>query len=162
VVDEQARARIAQSLKRMVSSMASPMARAELFAMNALEEALLWMESTMPERNDRQLDARILSAMDYLCSRVADTVALDDIGAHCGLSSSRLSHLFREQVGVTPIQYVEQQRIRKARELLEISAFTVSEIAYQTGYESPFYFSRRFSKAVGMSPKQYRRVNGRR
>jgi AraC family transcriptional regulator of arabinose operon len=59
---------------------------------------------------------------------------------------SRYSHLFREQVGATPRQYIEQQRPNSARQLLELTPMSVKETVYEVGFASPFYFTLRFNK----------------
>jgi AraC family transcriptional regulator of arabinose operon len=95
--------------------------------------------------------------IDHICRHVGDPLTIPVLAKAGALSESRLSHLFRSQVGMTPIQYVDQQRMRKARELLELSSFTVGEIADLVGYASPYYFSRRFSAYTGVPPREYRR-----
>ncbi|MDY3679519.1 MAG: AraC family transcriptional regulator [Actinomyces urogenitalis] len=73
------------------------------------------------------------------------------------LSPSRFSALFRQQTGTSPLRYQVAQRMRRARELLDLSTATVSEIADHLGYSDHFYFTRQFSKEHGMSPRDYRR-----
>jgi AraC family transcriptional regulator of arabinose operon len=162
VADTGAHGRVSGCLQRMVDATTAPAEQSELFAMNALEEALLWLNSANPQTGQPALDSRIRAATDHLCANLSERISLAALGRRIGLSASRLSHLFHSQTGLTPIQYLEQQRMRKARELLELSAFSVSQVAYQVGYESAFYFSRRFSKAVGVGPREYRRANARR
>jgi AraC family transcriptional regulator of arabinose operon len=99
--------------------------------------------------------------MDFICRSLHRKCTLSEVGKASGLSVSRLSHLFREQTGLTPWQYAEQRRMTRARELLELSSFGVAEIADRLGYRSPFYFSRRFAAATGESPRQYRQRHGR-
>ncbi len=162
VDDTRVHDRVAAALERMCRSAKGPMKQRELFAMNALEEALLWLNSINPDIAEAHLDRRVRTAMDYMCQSLHDKLSLRDIGHACGLSISRLSHLFREQTGLTPQQYLEQRRIARARELLELSSFSITEIADQVGYESPFYFSRRFANATGESPRSYRHRHARR
>ena len=73
------------------------------------------------------------------------------------LSPSRLAHLFRSQTGQTPQQFVERERITRARQLLLLTSRTVAQIAGEVGYENPFYFTLRFKKHTGFSPTEWRR-----
>ena len=73
-----------------------------------------------------------------------------------GLSPSRLRHLFRSQTGCSPRNFLEEQRMRRARELLLLSRQTIAEIAYATGFDNPFYFTLRFKKHTGESPRDFR------
>lgn len=157
VSDSAADRSIRDALGRMVQRLTGPHHQAELFAMNALEEALLWLNSVNPGLAGEKFDSRIRAAMDFICRNIHQSLSLALVGKSCGLSQSRLSHVFKEQLGLTPLQYIEQQRMARARELLEMSSLRISEIAAMTGYESPFYFSRRFTAYTGKSPRVYRR-----
>ena len=53
--------------------------------------------------------------MEYLCRELGGPVPLGELARHCGLSPSRLSHLFREQVGRTPQQFLEMQRMNQSQ-----------------------------------------------
>jgi len=72
------------------------------------------------------------------------------------LSRSRFAELFRKQMGVSPLAFLENQRLRRARELLAHTSLNIAEISTQTGFTSPFYFSLRFKKHFGTSPRDYR------
>jgi AraC family transcriptional regulator of arabinose operon len=157
VDDTDTHQRVTDALESMCRHATSPLRQRELFAMNALEKALLWLNSINPELTHGRFDARIRRAMDHICRNIGQRLTVESVARQCGLSASRLSHLFREQVGLTVVQYLEQQRLNRGRELLEVSSFSVSEIATMVGYESPFYFSRRFSAFTGQSPRAYRR-----
>ena len=128
----------------------------ETFAMNALEEVLLWCDTQNPLSEQAQMDQRIAGAMDYLVRHLAEPVSLNDLAAACGLSVSRLAHLFRLQVGMTPQQFLESQRLHRARQLLELTPRPISAVATEVGYENPFYFTQRFKRATGLSPRDYR------
>lgn len=123
-------------------------------AVNALERALLWIHSV----NDRQaLDERIRRAVDLLAERMHEPLSLDRVAQACGLSVSRLAHLFREQIGLPPQQYLEELRLQRAAQLLRSTGLCIGEVAAETGYAGAFYFSSRFRKKFGQSPCQYRR-----
>ncbi|MEO6846916.1 MAG: helix-turn-helix domain-containing protein, partial [Chthoniobacterales bacterium] len=123
-------------------------------AMNALECCLLWIFST--QTNHAILDSRIQAAIDYLTRQIQDSFSVPDLARECGLSVSRFSHLFREQVGVTPQHYVEEMRLQQASQYLLSSTSSISEIAAQVGYANAFYFTSRFKKKFGQTPTEYR------
>ncbi len=106
----------------------------ETFAMNALEEVLLWCDTQNPLSEQARMDKRIADTMDYLVRHLAEPVSLNDLAAACGLSVSRLAHLFRLQVGMTPQQFLERQRLHRARQLLELTPRPISAIAAEVGY----------------------------
>ena len=72
------------------------------------------------------------------------------------LDSSYFCRVFGRRFGIPPIHYLLNTRIRKAKELLEDSELSISEIARRVGFQSLHYFSRYFAKREHMSPNQYR------
>jgi len=130
---------------------------AEAFAMNALERALLWCDRVNPQSAGQPVDDRVQKAIDHLTDHLAAPHTVDELAAHVSLSPSRFSHLFREQVGITPMQLLERLRVERAKQMLEQTAQPIQTIAHRVGYDSPFYFSLRFKKATGQSPRAYRR-----
>ena len=134
--------------------------RREAFAMNALEACLLWCDTQNPLSEHSHIDGRVQAAMEFLTRHLAEPVTSDALAAACGLSVSRLAHLFRAQIGLTPQQYLEGQRLSRARRLLELTPRPVGAIAAEVGYENPFYFTLRFKRATGLSPRDYRKKHG--
>ncbi len=129
----------------------------EAFAMNALEALLLWCDTANPHSDQARIDSRVRRVMDYLCINLAEKITLEDLAGIADLSVSRLAHLFRQQVGLTPMQYLERQRLERARQLLELTPRTIQAIADELGFDNPFYFSLRFKRLTGLSPRAYRR-----
>ncbi len=130
--------------------------RREAFAMNALEALFLDCDRLNPAAASARYDPRVLRAVSYLERHLADKVALADVAAAAGLSESRLAHIFRAETGQTVQHYLEARRMQRAGELLQRTGFPVQQIAAVTGFDSPFYFSRRFKRWTGQSPLAYR------
>jgi AraC family transcriptional regulator of arabinose operon len=154
--DRRTRQCVTERLREAHRIMSSYVAHREPLALNALEAALLWCDERNPQADRARLDPRVREGLDYLCRHLDQPIPLDALAEHCGLSASRLAHLFREQVGMTPVRFLETQRMRRARQLLEVTGMSVAEVGYEVGYDNPFYFSCRFKKATGKSPRQYR------
>ncbi len=133
--------------------------RREMFAMNALERMFLWCDCVNPLSERRLLDGRVQRTMDFLCRNIHQRITLNDLAKVAHLSPSRLAHLFRDQVGCTPQQYLETERLDRAKQLLELTTHTVQEVSRQVGFDNPFYFTRRFKKHAGCSPREYRRLS---
>ena len=122
-------------------------------ALNALERAILLIHSA---NLHPELDARIRKALQLLAEKMRDPFSLPELAKGCGLSVSRLAHLFREQLGESPQKYQEQLRLLSAAHLLRSTGLTITEVACELGYSSPFYFTRRFIKYFQESPSSYR------
>lgn len=150
------------ALTRTVAALRAAHGYADEFALNALEEALLWAQRAEEEHPHAKLDPRVRRAMDYLAARPSEPFRLDELAKHCGLSESRLSHLFREETGETPQVYSEELRLRLAQQLLVHSGLRVNEVATEAGFADPFYFAKRFRKFARCSPSEYRAREARR
>ena len=95
-------------------------------------------------------------AVDYIDARYSYPISVEEIAAYAGVSRSTLFRHFRKLLGVSPIEYLEEYRIRRARELLLSTDLTVAAISVSTGYDNGLYFSKAFKKSVGMTPTAYR------
>ena len=93
----------------------------------------------------------------YIMEHCAEPLTRDALARHARLSVAHLSRLFQRQAGTSPMQFLIQQRMRVACRLMDTTSLTIREIAAKTGYEDPYYFSRLFSKAIGHSPRDYRK-----
>ena len=83
--------------------------------------------------------------------------SVDRIAARCSMSRATLFAKFRRETGVSPRHYRECAMLRRAARLLEQSGLPISEVAEQSGIPDPYYFSTRFHKFFGLSPREYRR-----
>jgi AraC family transcriptional regulator of arabinose operon len=152
-----ARVNISRQLLEAHKLHTGPQRQREMLAMNALEKVLLLCDAINPRSEQAGLDSRVLQAMDYLCQNLSQPVTLDQLAQRCGLSVSRLAHLFRDQVGQTPHQFLEMQRMTRARQLLDLTQQPIAAIAAETGFPDLFHFSKRFKHHLGLSPRNYRK-----
>lgn len=95
---------------------------------------------------------------DYIRSHYINGFTAEEIEAACGLSYKYAGTLFKEAMGQTIREYQRTLRIRRARQLLEETDTSVSEIAQMTGFSDVFYFSKVFRAEQGCSPSEYRRT----
>ena len=128
----------------------------DALAMNALEEVLLLCAEQNPLNQKTTLDARVETIIAYIRTNMDKHIARSDLAVASGLSISRLSRLFHEQVGIPPMEFLEIERLDRARKLLEVTPKSINVISCEVGFENAFYFSRRFKHRTGFSPKAYR------
>lgn len=105
-------------------------------------------------RSNRTL---IEQAAEYIRQHYAEPLSLDGLLAQTPVSKSWFLRLFRQYMGTTPYNFLLSTRITRAKELLVLTDFSVSEIAHQVGFGDESNFSTRFAAMVGQSPQQYRR-----
>ncbi|MDD4368232.1 MAG: AraC family transcriptional regulator [Oscillospiraceae bacterium] len=83
-------------------------------------------------------------------------ISLDDVSRKVNISPYYFSKLFRQEAGVTFIEYLTDLRMNKARQLLESGTLPIRDIGAAVGYQDPNYFSRTFKRLTGMTPSDYR------
>lgn len=129
----------------------------EQLAMNLLERLLIRCYEVSSLADHAPMDHRILEACQILSASLSAEVSIEELAEQVFLSPSRLAHLFRDQVGVSIVRWREDQRIIRAKLLLQTTPLPVAVIGQQTGYDDQLYFSRVFKKRVGVSPSEYRK-----
>lgn len=130
---------------------------AEELAMNLLERLLLRAIEEDPRSHQQVRDARVVEACQYVMQHLAAEVKIDEVARHVCLSPSRLAHLFREQMGVNLLRWREDQRVIRARLLLQNTMQPIASVGREVGYDDQLYFSRVFRKRAGVSPSDFRR-----
>ncbi len=96
-------------------------------------------------------------AMAYLHENYAEPLSRRDIARHVGITEDHLTFCFRQELGTTPIEYLQRFRINQAKRLLKETERSVTEIALDVGFSDSGYFSRIFRREVGMAPETFRR-----
>ncbi len=121
----------------------------------ALEEALIRLQRVHAGAEPRE-DSRLRAGIDFAMSHLNTGFDVGAMAKASGLSTSRFSHLFRDRMGLSPRAFVEGERMVRARQLLEMSDLPIKDIAAQLGFASEFYFSTRFRRSTGHSPRSFR------
>ncbi len=99
----------------------------------------------------------INNAINYVLINYMKNITLGEVASAVGLNATYLSRKFKEETGIGFIDYLNQVRIGKAKELLEEGSMPICEVAILSGYSNDTYFSRIFKGMEGISPKQYQR-----
>ena len=100
----------------------------------------------------------IENAIHFMQQNINNNLSLQELSAHYNYSPSRFSSLFKQKTGYAPIDYFIQMKMQKATQLLDFTDKHIKDIAATFGFDDPYYFSRRFKKILGMSPKKYRSI----
>lgn len=97
-------------------------------------------------------------AITYICHQYMNCeLNLDEISHHVGLSSGRLSVLFKKETKITPNEWITNHRVKEAIKLLLYSNYKIYEISEKVGYRSSQYFSQIFLQHTGKKPLDYRK-----
>jgi Transcriptional regulator containing an amidase domain and an AraC-type DNA-binding HTH domain len=106
-------------------------------------------------------DSQLINKARFMLREMLESpVDMEQIAQSLPMGYSKFRKLFKKLTTQSPHQYLLNLRLDKSRELLETTHLTVNEIAFQTGFESVFYFSKLFKRKNGVSPMQYRATKG--
>ncbi|QCX34871.1 response regulator [Caloramator sp. E03] len=98
----------------------------------------------------------IQEAIDYIHKNYSKNINLESVASFVHLNPQYFSRYFKANVGMTFIEYLSKLRIKKAKELLELTDKSISEISFEVGYIDPGYFSKVFSKFEGVTPNKFK------
>jgi AraC family transcriptional regulator len=108
--------------------------------------------------HDRGLPAaKLRRAVEAINDRIEAGISLSELAEAVGVSVSHFEVLFRRSTGLSPHQYLLQQRVDRARELLGDEALSLAEVAARAGFCDQSHLTRHFRRIVGVTPGQYRK-----
>lgn len=131
--------------------------RPQARGMNALERVLLDCDRANRAHQRPRIDPRIQAAVDYMNGQRHRHVSVDELAQAVHMSASRLAHLFRQQMRLSPLEYHDRGRMGRACQLLSGTDTPIKQIGEAVGYPQPYHFATRFRKLIGQSPSKYRR-----
>ncbi|WP_316431978.1 AraC family transcriptional regulator [Leptolyngbya sp. NK1-12] len=135
--------------KLYVESLSNVLAIHLLRQYAAPNSRLIVYESGLSER-------QILQVVEYINEHLHQDIKLSDLAALLSISESHLSHQFKQSIGMTPYQYLLQQRIERVKQLLREGDRSIMDIAFLCGFNSHSHLSKQFRQLTGITPKQYR------
>jgi len=151
---------IASALERLLRLVADPV-EARLLGPLIVDEILLRLlrtdaAATLRAGVGSPADAqRVLQAMQYIRENYAEKLRVDEVARRVAMSTSHFAHRFEAVARITPMRFLRQVRLERARERL-IGGARVSEVAVEVGFESPAHFTREFKRKFGFNPSMSR------
>ena len=98
---------------------------------------------------------RLLPAFHYIINNFTKPIKNDDLAALCKISTVYFRELFYKVYGVSPMNYIQNLRIRRAKEMLRSDYSSITDIAFALGYNNIYEFSKAFKKHTGVPPTKY-------
>jgi AraC family transcriptional regulator len=99
---------------------------------------------------------QLAQVLDYIHEHLDQDLKLADLAQLLGISQFHFSHSFKQALGVSPYQYLIQQRIERAKQLLKQTERPIMDIALDCGFNSHSHMSKQFRQLTGMTPRVYR------
>ncbi len=101
--------------------------------------------------NDFSIDRLIIE----MHSKYMEHWTVTSMADYCKLSVSYFSHTFKDKTGCSPMQFLNNLRIEKAKDFLTSNTMNVTTVSHLVGFDDPLYFSRIFKKSTGISPQHF-------
>ena len=123
-------------------------------------ETIAQINAVLERKRRLSIDAQRLVrlAMLYIHENYAQPITRSDIARHINIAEDYLTFCFRQELGTTPIKYLQRYRIHQAKKMLKDTALSVTEIALAVGFSDSGYFSRVFHRETGFPPETFRRT----
>lgn len=102
-------------------------------------------------------DERIINVLHFIELNLNENLSNNILAAHTNLATNAFNRLFKNEVGVSPQNYIRKKRVDKACALLDHSQNTIDAIADDTGFSDRYHFSKIFKQVIGISPGKYRK-----
>ena len=97
----------------------------------------------------------IIKILNYLNTNITQKISIDDISKKFNYDKAYLMRLFKKEIGLTIVDYLNKIKIYNSLDLLKENNLTILNIALKNGFYNQEYFSEIFKKTIGISPKEY-------
>ncbi len=146
--------RIYRIFKRIIYDNRQESPHSNELCLNALNELLLLISKDIK----KPVDARVAEVLHILTERMTEPIQIEALASLIGISSSRLSHVFKSETGQSIIETLIRMRLRQAALLLQHSTRNATEIALDVGFQNYNHFANQFKIYYDMNPRQYRKA----
>ena len=102
------------------------------------------------------MDHRVKTVMELMEANLQRKMSMTELARAVNLSPWRLSHLFKTEIGIPPLQYLKALRMEKARVLVMSTFLSIKQIMNRVGITNESHFVKDFRRAYGLTPTQYR------
>ncbi|MDQ6420177.1 response regulator [Paenibacillus sp. LHD-117] len=136
-------------------------------ATRSLADMLIWIRHTVmkvieaPKETEAEPTASVVqSVKHFIVTHLEQSdLSREEIAKHAFLNPDYLARVFKKETGIAIIDYLVQERVKKAKELLNQTDMSVGNIAMAVGYSHFSHFSKMFKKHTGLNPNEYRQLN---
>lgn len=147
--------------RKQFNDLISAFSKRDSSPLNVYISAYEIFKTVSDEKSKRHLaDARIISkGIKYMEENPIPDKSIAEISAMCGVSIGYFERIFKARYGITPMEFLNEQKIFFIKELLRDKNNSLEEIAEKTGYCDSGYLCRIFKKKTGMTPGEYRKLH---
>jgi AraC-like DNA-binding protein len=155
-------AEIAETINKIIRNCSSSDKAKNIYTDLSLKELLIRLVQSQHlkrvemDRDDQKNSSRQHFLLDYIHGHLSDKLGVDALSRKAHMSRNEFFKWFRLQFGISPLEYINRERIKLAKQLLGSRNTTVTEAAYQCGFTDVNYFVRLFKKSEGITPGTFK------
>ncbi len=152
---------IHQILQRLLFLFTEDHPSKELFVNNMLQELMIRIlrtdvrEKHLSATTQAKRSTRLGEAVTYIRTHLNQSIRVDTLSEKACMSPSHFYRVFKSEMGISPVDYINEERIRLATSLLQDPQRKIKEVYMECGFESRSYFNRLFKRKNRLSPSQY-------
>ncbi len=152
---------VQESLNRLVRVMVDNDYGRQMRASNTTRELIASLMQTHARyfllKNINKLSARnrLAHVLQYIRSKLSDQLSVDELAAQACLSRAQFFRAFQREIGETPVQFINRERVEKAKKLMLHEGRSATQACFDCGFSSLNYFSRLFRQLEGKSPTKW-------
>lgn len=106
-----------------------------------------------------EINSPLTASIEFIKKNIQESINLKDLSEKACMSTTSFYRYFKRELGMSPIEFILNEKIKYAKKLLKNPKIHVNEVSYATGFEDCNYFIRLFKKHEGVTPKQYQLMN---
>lgn len=149
---------IAKAISKYLS-LSHPLSLCDELLKKSIEYFIIYAANIAMDNNRISVPDKLTPVIAYIESNYWQNISVADLASVVNISESAMYKLFVSAISKSPKQYIKKRRMYHASMLLLNSDKSISDIAIETGFYDPFYFSKEFKKDFGLSPSEYRKTN---
>ena len=155
---------IAETINKVIRNCSSNNRAKNVYVDLSLKELLIrlvqsqYLKRVEMENNEQKNSSRQHFLLDYIQGHLSDKLEIDGLSRKAHMSRNEFFKWFKCQFGLSPLEYINRERIKLAKQLLGNHKTTVTEAAYQCGFTDVNYFVRFFKKSEGITPGTFKEV----
>jgi len=155
---------LTSTINKLIKECMSSSITKDVLADLTLQELLIRIIQTQTLKSiddNKKLESNspISMVLEFIRSNIKENFNLKDLSDKAGMSTTSFYRFFKRELGMSPIEFILNEKIKIAKQLLKYPGIQINEVGFQSGFEDSNYFIRLFKKVEGITPKQYQQLN---
>lgn len=154
---------LATSIQKLIKVCLSDSVTKDVIADLTLQEMLIQIiqlqtQKSLENNTFSDSNSSLSPIIAYIKANIHSAINMKKLSDVANMSTTAFHRFFKKELGITPVEFIAQEKIKMAKTLLSEPNIHINEVSYELGYEDSNYFIRLFKKHEGITPKQYQKL----